>query len=491
MNYTMSKGARNLLLVFLILGALALVYGFVAVDTQRLWANLLVNGLYFTFLALAGTFFVAIQYAGEAGWSAGLKRIPEAMGQYLPIGAVVLLIIFGAAATHQNHLYHWMDPYLTQETTTVAELRQYEDDQAAHHGAHEKHAEEAGHGHDGSHGDAGEHGHGDAHEVDTHGDGHGEKTKSGAHHGFADEMKAYSEHHGHTYASKYEHEAPDTVIDNPYYDSILDGKKGFLNLPFFIGAALIYLLGWVFFTWRFRKLSLADNVDNQKRWFIKMRNLAAWFLVFFAVTSSTSAWHWVMSIDPHWFSTLFGWYIFAGLFVSGIATIILILTYLKLQGYMGHVNENHMHDLGKFMFAFSIFWTYLWFSQYMLIWYANIPEEVTYFQDRWENYHFLWIFNLVINFIFPFLVLMTRNSKRSAGTLLFVGAVLIIGHWLDMFLMVMPGTVKGDWGFGFLEIGLFLGFAGLFGMITMRALSKAPLVATTHPFLEEAEHHHV
>lgn len=468
----MTKGTRNLLLVFIVLGVLALGYGIFAATTgvmssQRVWANLLVNGLYFTFLALAGTFFVAIQYAGEAGWSAGLKRIPEAMGMYLPVGAVVLMIVFGAAALHLNHLYHWMDPYLKQETTTVAELRKYEDEQHARHATVEEGAEE------------------------VHGHGQELTYKDGASHGFAGEMAEYEAHHPHTYAEEFASLPDEEVIENPYYDHILDGKSGFLNVPFFLGAAFIYLLGWIFFTLRFRKLSLEDQVGDQKRWFIKMRNLGAWFLVFFAVTSSTSAWHWVMSIDPHWFSTLFGWYIFAGLFVSGLSAIMVFLTLLKFQGLMGHVNENHLHDLGKFMFAFSIFWTYLWFSQYMLIWYANIPEEVTYFQDRWENYHFLWIFNLFINFIFPFLVLMTRDAKRSAGTLLFVGCVLIVGHWIDVFLLVMPGTVKGDWGFGFLEIGLFLGFVGLFGFSTLRAISKAPLVAQTHPFLDEASHHHV
>lgn len=469
MNYSMTKGTRNTLLVFMVLGVLALIYGIIAIDSQRLWANLLVNGLYFTFLALAGTFFVAVQYAGEAGWSAGLKRIPEAMGQYLPIGAIVLIIVFGAAVTHQNHLYHWMDGYLTQKTTTVAELKEYEAGLQAHHGGHEAHAEHA----------------------EDHGHGHDKASNNGAYHGFAGEMEAYSATKPAYHADEFSSLPDEEVIENPYYDHILDGKKGFLNVPFFIGAALIYLLGWWFFTWKFRKLSLEDNVGDQKKWFIKMRNLGAWFLVFFAVTSSTSAWHWVMSIDPHWFSTLFGWYVFAGLFVSGLSAIMVFLTILKFQGLMGHVNENHLHDLGKFMFAFSIFWTYLWFSQYMLIWYANIPEEVTYYQDRWENYHILWIFNLVINFLFPLLVLMTRDAKRSKGTLLFVGCILIVGHWIDMFLMVMPGTVKGDWGIGPLEIGLFLGFIGLFGFITLRAISQAPLLANTHPFLDEAEHHHV
>ncbi len=474
MNYTMTKGTRNLLLVFIVLGVLALVYGMFMVDSQRVWANLLVNGLYFTFLALAGTFFVAVQYAGEAGWSAGLKRIPEAMGMYLPIGGVVLLIVFGAAVTHQNHLYHWMDGFLKEKTVTVSELKEYEEGLKAHHGGgHDAHATEE---HDDGHGD---------------GHGHEDSPKYGASHGFAGEMAEYKTTRPEYYAEEYAALPDEESIENPHYDHLLDGKSGFLNVPFFIGAALIYLLGWIFFALRFRKLSLEDQVGDQKKWFIKMRNLGAWFLVFFAVTSSTSAWHWVMSIDPHWFSTLFGWYIFAGLFVSGLSAIIVFLAILKFQGLMGHVNENHLHDLGKFMFAFSIFWTYLWFSQYMLIWYANIPEEVTYFQDRWENYHFLWIFNLFINFIFPFLVLMTRDAKRSAGTLLFVGCILIVGHWIDVFLMVMPGTVKGDWGFGFLEIGLFLGFVGLFGWTTLRAISKAPLVAQTHPFLDEAAHHHV
>src|SRR5690606_36225689 len=107
--------------------------------------------------------------------------------------------------------------------------------------------------------------------------------------------------------------------------------------------------------------------------------VGAIFLVFFAVTSSMSAWDWLMSIDVHWFSTMFGWYVFAGLFVSGLTMIMLIMLYLKRQGLLPHVNENHIHDMAKLVFAFSIFWTYVWFSQYLLYWYANIPEEINYF----------------------------------------------------------------------------------------------------------------
>ena len=220
-------------------------------------------------------------------------------------------------------------------------------------------------------------------------------------------------------------------------------------------------------------------------------NASGWFLVFFAVTSSTMAWDWVMSIDPHWFSTLFGWYVFSGMFVTGLTMITLISIHLKRNGYFQHINENHLHDLGKFMFGVSVFWAYLWTSQFLLIWYANIPEEVTYFQDRWENYKVLWVTNLVINFIFPFLVLMSRDAKRNMAYLVVAGVAILCGHWLDVYLMIMPGTVKANYGIGLLEIGMFAGFAGLFGYVTLNALTKAALVPKNHPFVEEASHHHI
>ena len=124
------------------------------------------------------------------------------------------------------------------------------------------------------------------------------------------------------------------------------------------------------------------------------------------------SWDWIMSIDPHWFSTLFGWYVFASMIVSGVTTIALITIYLKSKGYLEFVNDSHIHDLGKFMFGFSVFWTYLWFSQFMLIWYSNIPEEVTYFMTRIEDYNLPFFGMVVMNFIFPLLILMNSDYKR-------------------------------------------------------------------------------
>ena len=135
-------------------------------------------------------------------------------------------------------------------------------------------------------------------------------------------------------------------------------------------------------------------------------------MVFFAITSSVASWDWIMSIDTHWFSTLFGWYIFSEWAVIGFVTILLITLYLKRLGYLESVNESHIHDLGKYVFAFSLVWTYMWFSQFMLIWYANIPEEVAYFYDRLEleNYKFLFWFRVAINFLFPIILLMSRDA---------------------------------------------------------------------------------
>lgn len=287
-----------------------------------------------------------------------------------------------------------------------------------------------------------------------------------------------------THASLYDKNSPD-------YDPILVGKSGFLNMTFYSIRLIAYALIWVGFTYMIRKHSLQEDQTGGTESYRRKMTLSAVFVVLFAVTSSTSAWDFLMSIDSHWFSTLFGWYTFAGLFVSGMAMMALITLYLKGRGYMGHINENHLHDVGKFMFAFSIFWTYLWFSQFMLIWYANLPEEVVYYQTRWTYFKKLWVANLLVNFIAPFLVLMTRDAKRKVQILWVAGCIIIGGHWLDVYLMVTPGTVGSHWHIGFVEIGTFIGYLGLFLFSTLRELSKAALVPKNHPMLPESLHHHI
>lgn len=206
-----------------------------------------------------------------------------------------------------------------------------------------------------------------------------------------------------------------------------------------------------------------------------------------------SAWDWIMSIDTHWFSTMFGWYVFASWWVSGLALITFIVIMLKDKGYLSVVNSNHIHDLGKFVFAFSIFWTYIWFSQFLLIYYAGIPEETIYFVERWKNDHYAPVFfiNLIVNFFFPFLVLMTRDAKRHTRILKVVCPAIVFGHWLDFYLMVTPGTLQENGGFGLIEVGLLAMYASAFIYVALSNLAKAPLVARNHPMLKESLHHHI
>jgi hypothetical protein len=258
---------------------------------------------------------------------------------------------------------------------------------------------------------------------------------------------------------------------------------------------VIYFAAWIGFTMWLRKLSLEEDLNGGTHYYHKSIRVSAMFLVVFGVTSSMSAWDWVLSIDTHWFSTMFGWYVFASWFITGLAATTLTAIILKQNGYLPMLNANHLHDLGKFVFAFSIFWTYIWFSQFVLIWYANIPEESIYFIERLSGYgnHYTWIFftNLIVNFAFPFLVLMTRDAKRQMIMLKIVCIAVLVGHWLDFYMMIMPGTMRGESGFGLIELGTALTFLGVFLFLFTKRLASAPLVPVNHPFLEESIHHHV
>jgi hypothetical protein len=275
------------------------------------------------------------------------------------------------------------------------------------------------------------------------------------------------------------------------HDKIIQAKMGYFGWFWWL-RTILYMVAWLWFTYKLRKNSIdADNTaDNGHHW--KNVTLGAAFMVIFGVTSSTSSWDWLLSIDVHWFSTIYGWYIFSGMWVSAITSIVLIVIYLKKLGYMEFVTESTIHDLGKWMFAISFLWTYLYFSQFMLYWYANIPEEVIYFQQRWENYKPLMWTVFFINFLFPMIMLMSRDAKRNFWFLMFVGMVIFVGHYLDVVMLVMPGTVGHLWtGLSWMEFGIFAGFLGLFLHVVLTNLTKRPLLVKNHPYLEESLHHSI
>jgi hypothetical protein len=290
--------------------------------------------------------------------------------------------------------------------------------------------------------------------------------------------------------------------ESPAYDEIIAGKRPYLSAWFFWLRVAVYGAVFIYFARLFRKWSLQEDEVGGTEIHYRFYRKSAVFLVFFAVFSSTLAWDWLMSIDVHWFSTMYGWYVFSGMWVSTMIFATLLVIWLKGKGYLSTVNDSHIHDLGKWMFAVSMLWSYLWFCQYMLIWYSDIPEEITYFKERYDHYMVgMWAV-FAVNFAVPFYALMARDAKRNFKYLTRVGVIIFVGHFLDLYMAVVPGTVHGhlEWGFGeghhttfvgWFEIGMFVGFLGLFILTVLGTLSKARLIPAKHPFLDESEHHSI
>ncbi|MEX1202847.1 MAG: quinol:cytochrome C oxidoreductase [Ferruginibacter sp.] len=285
-------------------------------------------------------------------------------------------------------------------------------------------------------------------------------------------------------------------------DVILNGKKGFLNPTFFAICSAVSIFLWWFLGNKMRSLSLksdeaAMDYETGKKWIFTNTVWASLFAVVFGLTvASTIPWLWLMSIDAHWYSTMYSWYTFASTFVSGMSLVALYVIFLKNHGKLEYVTDEHMHDIGKFMFAFSVFWTYLWFSQYMLIWYSNQPEETRYFVDRLGTstqngpYTGFFFLNLIVNFLCPLLILMKKGTKRNWTVITFMAVLIIFGHWVDFYQMVMPGILRGKFPMSLFEFGIAALFIGLIMWGTGRYLSKHSLLAKNHPFLKESMIHH-
>ncbi len=284
-------------------------------------------------------------------------------------------------------------------------------------------------------------------------------------------------------------------VGSDNYDKIIAGKSWYLNFPFFLVRMIAYFAIWYYLWTQIRKYSLLEDETNDLAYYYKSRNFAKMFLIFFAVTSSTAAWDFSMSIDTHWFSTMFGWYHLASWHVAGLAAMMLAILLLKDKGYLKAVTFSSIHDLGKLMFGFSVFWAYVWFSQFLLIFYANLPEETIYFRERFSGhggrYFAPFIINLLLNFVFPFLILMARDSKRNRMFLKLACGSILIGHWFDFYQIQMPGIAKDQGGIGIIEWGTTLTFASLFIYFVANQLSKANLIAKNHPFIEESLHHDI
>lgn len=384
------------------LGVIALVYGALnqQISGTRFWASILLEGLFFTFIALGASFFMALQYAAQAGWSVVVKRMYEALTTFLPFGllAIFAVLVASAIGGHNDSadiIYKWM-----QKSATIP--------------------------------------------------------------------------------------------GSPAYDEMLVKKTSYLNVPFVIIRTLICGGLWIYMVRQLRKRSIESDLTND---FLPLhyKNLttAAVFIVFFGITEQLMAWDWVMAIDVDWHSTLFGWYLFDDMWLTGVIATILLTLYIRKKGLLPNVNENHMHNLGLWMFALSVLWGYLWFFQFMFYWYTDIPDEVVYFQARIDHYRVAFWVMFCINLLVPLLIMMTRDTKRNSKYLIGVGCLILITHWIDAYIWVMPGTLGLKPAFGPYEIGVLLGFIGLFLYVVLTNLAKVPVSVKNHPYLEESIHHHL
>ncbi len=294
-------------------------------------------------------------------------------------------------------------------------------------------------------------------------------------------------HGNHMFAWMYT--SIDPTAEN--YDYAMEVKDWWLNIPGWLIRSFIYVLIWIGFRHFIIKNSRAQDEATDLKPYKRNFTLSVVFLVVFLTTELFMAFDWLMSIDHHWFSQLYPFYVFASMFVSAITVITFVTIYLRHKGFLPQVNDSHIHDLAKYMFAFSIFWTYLFFAQFMLQWYANIPEETTYFYPRLVgSYQPLFIGMLIMNFAFPILVLMNSDYKRIPWFVVLAGLVILTGHYLDLFVMVAPGTVGSNWHFGIPEFGALFFFLGLFIFVVFNALTKAPLHAKGNPLMKESEIFH-
>ncbi len=269
-------------------------------------------------------------------------------------------------------------------------------------------------------------------------------------------------------------------------------RHWWLSLSFFRVRAMVFLLLWIAFAFALVRESRQQDLDGEARHTRSNSRLSAAFIVLFAFSFWLASYDWIMSLEPRWYSTIFASYNFAGLFLGGLAALTLLVVWLRENHVLAQViTDNHLHDLGKLLFAFSTFWMYLWFSQYMLIWYANIPEETTYFVQRLHGYWgSLFVLDMVLNWVGPFFALLPRRNKQNPGVLVKVCIVLLAGRWLDLYLMIMPPFAGKQPPIGLLEVGLAAGGFGVFMLAFLWALRRGPLVPVKDPFLAESLHYH-
>mgnify|MGYP000311221556 CR=1 FL=1 len=271
---------------------------------------------------------------------------------------------------------------------------------------------------------------------------------------------------------------------------VVEAKGSYLNLNFFYIRAAIYLVAWAALGYVVHKRSVQLDESGDPGLVVKLRRMAPPGVLVFGITLTFAGFDWLMSLDPKWASTMFGVYVFAGTFLSGMAMIALTGRILHGRGYLrGVVNEEHFHDLGKMIFGFIVFWAYIAFSQFFLIWYANIPEETLWFRKHWtyedQDWSTVGWALIGLQFLFPFFAILSRHAKRNAAIMLPIAALLVGMHYVDLFWVVMPlfrKVASIEWT----DAAALVGMAGVYMGLVVRHFGAAPLIPVKDPFLPDS-----
>ena len=378
-NFISGRG-QIILFVMLGIGVIGFTAGLYNND-PRLWPSFLLNAFFFLTLALGATVFVSINHVANAGWGTAIRRVPEAMMSYLPIGSLAMLAVFFG----RNTLYEGLRTFF----------------------------------------------------------------------GYANQPMVF--------------------------------KNAYLRTPFFFSRMAMFLSLWVLLAWLIKRESRRQDVDGDLEHTSKSKKYAAIFLAVFAVTFTFASFDWLMSIEPLFYSTIYAFYVISGLLLSGFASITILVILLRRRGFLPDVNENHLQNLGKLVFGFSTFWAYIWLCQYILIYYANLPEETIYYLRRMQTpgWKALFFLNIFLNWLIPFALLLSRSAKRNEGWLLLACWIVLVGHWIDLYVMIFP-AFEHPALVGLVDVAVIIGFASLFLQSFLAGLRKAALLPNRDPYLAES-----
>lgn len=379
-KFILTSGQKMWLKVFIALGAAAFFIG-IFLQPVRAWSNLLLSAYFLTGIGFCGMMLVAIHFVSNSGWDVTIRRIPEAMFSLLPLGFILMaLLYFG-----MNDIYIW--------------------------------------------------------------------SRSGI-------MKT---------------------------DALLAGKSAWLNSAGFFARMALYFIFWIWVGRKIISKSNAMDVDGNLDVKKSATRLSAVWLYIGGIMFVASSFDWIMSLEPHWYSTIFGLYNFAGMFTSGLAILIIALILLKRKhAFGGSAKVDHLHELARYLLGFTTFWVYIWFSQHMLIWYANIPEETVYYIKRHAGvFGALTIVNILLNWLIPFTILLFRKTKRNEKSLLIAASLVLAGRWVDLYLMVFPPHWETP-VFGLIEVVMFAGALAAATWVFVKAFSGKNPVPLKDPYLDES-----